>query len=256
MKLSVVTVCYNSANTIEHTIKSVTSQAGVEIEYIVIDGGSTDGTLDVIGCYMTDIDVLVSESDKGIYDAMNKGLALSSGHIVSFLNADDVFAHKYVAENAIKELREHCIEVVFGDVNFCEDGKIVRHYSSKNFKPWKLRFGWMPPHPGSFATKALYEKYGPFNKNFHIAADYEMFVRWLLVNHVKYHRINEVLVNMAPGGISTESWSARLLLNREIVSACRMNGIYTNLLFVLSKFPAKILEVMKPKLLGKRLGKF
>lgn len=247
MKVSIITVCFNSASTIRDTIESVIRQTYPDIEYLIVDGGSKDGTKDVIQSYSSDAFRFVSEPDKGIYDAMNKGVAASAGDIVTFLNSDDVFADTRVVEDAVTlfERNDH-LGVTFGDVQFFSSGKLVRHYSSKAFKPWKLRFGWMPPHPGSFARADLFKKFGLFKTDYRIAADYEMFVRWLLLGRVKYERLDSVLVNMAVGGVSTESLSARLTLNKEIVRACRSNGVYTNLLLVLVKIPFKLLELKVP----------
>ena len=247
MKVSIITVCFNSASTIRDTIESVIRQTYPDIEYLIVDGGSKDGTKDVIQSYSSDAFRFVSEPDKGIYDAMNKGVAASAGDIVTFLNSDDVFADTRVVEDAVTlfERNDH-LGVTFGDVQFFSSGKLVRHYSSKAFKPWKLRFGWMPPHPGSFARADLFKKFGLFKTDYRIAADYEMFVRWLLLGRVKYERLDSVLVNMAVGGVSTESLSARLTLNKEIVRACRSNGVYTNLLLVLLKIPFKLLELKVP----------
>lgn len=243
MKISVITVCFNSASSIEETIRSVQAQSHPNIEYVVIDGGSNDGTMSVIERYRNSIVTFISEPDKGIYDAMNKGVALSTGDVITFLNADDVFAHKNVVANAVEAIENSDASLVFGDVQFVSGGKVVRHYSSKKFHPWKLRFGWMPPHPGSFARKELFEQYGLFALDLKIAADYEMFVRWLFVNKVHYKRLDDVLVLMSLGGASTNGWQASVKLNKEIVVACRNNGIYTNLLMVLSKIPFKLMEL-------------
>lgn len=247
-KVSVITVCYNSAQTIKNAIRSVCQQTYPFIEYIVVDGDSKDGTLEQLSFYSDKITKFISEPDKGIYDAMNKGVELASGDLITFLNADDVFAHSGVVSNAVQLFKENQeLGVVYGDVQFYDQDRLIRHYSSKNFQSWKLRFGWMPPHPGSFARKELYEEYGSFNLSYKISADYDMFVRWFLVGRVKYKRIDDVLVHMALGGVSTESLSARLTLNKEIVKACRNNGIYTNLFFLLFKIPFKLMELVVSK---------
>lgn len=243
MKVSVITVCFNSESTIGLTIQSVLSQTYPNIEYVLVDGGSKDSTLDIIkkGCVRNS--VVISEPDEGIYDAMNKGVEIATGDVITFLNADDVFAHEDVVSNAVAALLDSGANLVFGDVQFVSDGRLVRHYSSKKFQPWKLRFGWMPPHPGSFARKTLFKTYGLFSLDFKIAADYEMFVRWLFVNRISFQRIDDVLVLMSLGGASTDGWRASVKLNKEIVVACRRNGIYTNLPMVLSKIPFKLTEL-------------
>lgn len=248
MKVTVITVCFNSSNKIESAIQSVLRQSYYDIEYIVVDGGSDDGTLNILELFEDSIAVMVSEPDKGIYDAMNKGVELASGDLVTFLNADDVFAHSSVVSNAVRAFEDDReLDVVYGDVQFFDQDKLVRHYSSKRFKPWKLRFGWMPPHPGSFARSELYEEFGQFNLGYKISADYDMFVRWLLVGKRKSRRIDDVLVHMSIGGVSTSSLCARLTLNREIVKACRGNGVYTNICFLSFKIPFKLMELVVSK---------
>lgn len=247
MKVSVITVCFNSETSIGRTIESVRQQTYDDIEYVVVDGGSTDATNDIVRQMSEVVDSHISEADQGIYDAMNKGVRRATGDVITFLNSDDVFSGDHVVESAVKALRERKVDLVFGDVLFFEGDRVVRHYSSKTFKAWKLRFGWMPPHPGSFAKRRLYENYGLFTTKLSIASDYEMFVRWLLVKSVSYARMDRINVNMAVGGASTESLVARLKLNREIVSACKMNNVYTNLLLVLTKIPFKLMELfIKP----------
>lgn len=247
MIVTVVTVCFNASQTISNTIKSVAQQTYTGIEHIVIDGNSHDGTQKIIQTYSDSIDCFISEPDQGIYDAMNKGIKLASGDVITFLNADDVFANEHIVQNAVDALKHSGAALTFGNVQFFDGERMVRHYSSRNFKPWKLRFGWMPPHPGSFAKRELYQNFGLFTTKLRIAADYELYVRWLLVNSVSYVRMNGANVNMAMGGASTESWSARLRLNREIVMACKMNDVYTNLFLVLTKIPFKLIELfIKP----------
>jgi len=249
IKISIITVCYNSAATIRDTIESILSQSFTNIEYIIIDGGSNDGTMDIVRDYNAKIDKVVTEKDRGIYDAMNKGVGLATGDIVGILNSDDFFNNENVLSDVASIFQtKDDIDIVFGDVVFVKpDGleKIVRHYNSAYFKSWKLRFGWMPPHPATFVKRSIYEKYGLYKLHYKIAADYEMFVRWLLVNQLNYFRINKVLVRMRTGGISTKGFKSSLLLNKEIVTACQSNGIYTNLLFVLSKIPFKIMEFFR-----------
>lgn len=249
MKISIITICFNSAETIRRTIESVLAQSFEEIEYIIVDGASTDGTLAIIDEYRERIAKRVSERDDGIYDAMNKGIALATGDVVGILNSDDFFDD----DDVIRDVAEAFFkapeaDLVFGDVVFVRPDnlrEVARYYSSARFRPWKLRFGWMPPHPATFVRHAVYQKFGKYRTDFTIASDYEMFVRWLLVHGLEYKRIDKVLVRMRTGGISTRGLASTVLLNREIVKACRSNGVYTNLLAVLSKFPLKLLELLR-----------
>lgn len=252
MKISIVTVCYNSEKTIRSTIESVLSQDYPNVEHIIIDGCSTDNTLSIVKEYQNNLALIISEPDLGIYDAMNKGISAATGDVVGILNSDDYYQNPMVLSIVANSFNnDESIDVVFGDVVFVRPDnfdKIVRFYNSSHFSPWKLRFGWMPPHPGTFAKRSVYEKYGDYSLNFKIAADYEIFVRWLLVHRLKYKYLNEVIVRMRTGGISTSGLRSSMILNKEIVAACKTNGIYTNILFILSKVPFKLLEIIsKPK---------
>ncbi|MFB2704996.1 MULTISPECIES: glycosyltransferase family 2 protein [Marinobacter] len=249
MKVSVITVCFNSAETIEGTLAAVSSQTYPDIEHVIIDGGSSDGTVDRVRTRVRESDVLVSEPDEGLYDAMNKGVALAKGDIVGILNSDDFYESEDVISSVVRVFAENPdVDVVFGDVVFVapEDLlRVTRYYSAEHFRPWKLRFGWMPPHPATFVRKSAYERVGKYRLDMRIAADYDMFVRWLLVAGLKWKYLDKVLVRMRAGGVSTSGFRSSIRLNREIVRACRDNGVYTSLLFVLSKIPFKLLELIR-----------
>lgn len=252
MKVSIITVSFNSAATIRDTIDSVLAQSYDDIEYIVIDGASADGTMDVVREYEQKIAHIVSEPDSGIYDAMNKGISIATGDVVGILNSDDFFESSDTIQHVVNGFSSDShADIVFGDVVFVEPGDLAtvkRFYSSRRFKPWKLRFGWMPPHPGTFVRRDVYEKYGQYSLEYKISSDFEMFVRWLIVEKLSYLRIDRVLVRMRQGGVSTAGLGSVFSLNREIVAACRSNGLYTNLIFLLAKIPFKLLElVRKPR---------
>lgn len=248
MKVSVITVCYNSEKTIRHTIESILSQNYQNIEYIIVDGKSSDGTMDIVAEYRDRIATIISEPDKGIYDAMNKGVKAATGDVVGILNSDDFYENDSVISDVVQVFIDKTeIDVVFGDVVFISAenlNAIRRHYNAKRFKPWKLRFGWMPPHPATFVKRSLYLRSGLYKTDFKIAADYEIFVRWLIVNKANYQWIDKILVRMRTGGASTSGIRSSILLNREIVRACRINKVSTNLLFVLSKIPFKLMEML------------
>lgn len=249
MKISIITVSFNSSLTIRDTIESVVAQSFTNIEYIIIDGGSNDGTLSIINEYKDKITKVVSEPDYGIYDAMNKGINAATGDIVGMLNSDDFFENNDVLSNVANAFSlDSSADIVFGDIVFVRPdnlNKIVRYYSSVRFRVWKLRFGWMPPHPATFVRRSVYDAYGLYNLQYSIAADFEIFVRWLLVHRLNYLRMNRVLVRMRIGGLSTSGLRSSLFLNREIAKACKSNGIYTNIIFLLSKFPVKLLELIR-----------
>lgn len=247
MKISIITVCYNSESTIRDTIESILAQTYSDIEYIIVDGASSDGTMAIVDEYKDFIATVVSEPDKGIYDAMNKGIELATGDVVGILNSDDFYQNNDAIQDIVCQFNSFPdSDLVFGDVVFIAPDnleKIVRFYRSDHFKPWKLRFGWMPPHPASFIKKRAYDQVGVYSLDYTISSDYEMFVRLLLVHRLSFSRINKILVRMRAGGVSTASIKSRLLLNKEIVQACKDNGVYTNLLFVLSKLPFKLMEL-------------
>jgi len=253
-KISIITVCFNSAKTIRNTIESVLSQDYLLIEYIIIDGQSKDNTMNIVNEYNDKISIIISEPDLGIYDAMNKGIHLATGDVIGILNSDDFYENHGVISEVINQFMSKAeSSLVFGDVVFVEPSntqEIVRFYNSDKFKTWKLRFGWMPPHPASFFKRSAYEQVGNYSLDYKIAADYELFVRMLMVHKLSYARINKVLVRMRAGGVSTSGFKNSLLLNMEIVKACKNNGVYTNLFLVLLKIPFKFLELIKkPKVI-------
>ncbi|SFH77969.1 Glycosyl transferase family 2 [Pseudomonas guineae] len=249
MKISIVTVAYNSAATIRDTIESVIRQTHPEIEYIVVDGASKDGTMAIVEEYRNRIAKIVSEPDKGLYDAMNKGIAMATGDVIGILNSDDFFEtdHALATVARIFELNSEA-QLAFGDIVFVNDddlSTVTRYYSAAHFRPWKLRFGWMPPHPATYVRRQAYAHVGEYSMQYRISADYDMFIRLLLVCKMPWVRIDEVLVRMRAGGVSTRGLRSSIRLNTEIVQACRRNGIYTNMPMVLSKLPFKLLEYIK-----------
>lgn len=249
LKISIVTVCYNSGRTIRDTIESVISQNYSNIEYIVVDGSSTDNTLKIIGEYEGSISKIISEPDEGLYDAMNKGIQSSTGDVVGILNSDDFFESSEVISDVVAHFIDNpSVSLLFGDVVHVDPDitqKITRFYSSKRFKPFKLRFGWMPPHTATFIRKEVFEVVGEYSLDYKISADYELFVRMLIVHKLIYSRLDKVLVRMRSGGLSTSGLKSKLVLNSEIVRACRANGVYTNLLFLAPKIPLKMLELVR-----------
>lgn len=254
MKISIITVCFNSVGTIADTFKSIRSQEYENYELIVIDGGSTDGTQNIIEKNLDIISYYISEPDAGIYDGMNKGIRRCTGDVIGILNSDDIYAHDRVlleVSNAFSQYKN--LPMLFGGVEFRDfnNGEIVRIYSAKRFKPFKLRFGWMPPHPATFIRAEVYSKYGLYRTDMKISSDFERFVRWLYVEKLEYRYIDSVFVHMRTGGISTAGLSSSFRLNSEIVKGCRDNGLHTNLLIIAFKIPFKLLELMRLKLVRK-----
>lgn len=249
MKFSVITVAYNSATTIARTLQSVAAQLHADIEHIVIDGGSQDDTLAEVHRHGQHVQKLVSEPDHGIYDAMNKGIAAATGDIVGFLNADDHYAHPGVLAKVHQLFADAPLDMVYGDVAFfrkASPGQLVRRYRSDRFKPSRISWGWMPAHPALFVRRSVFENTGPFQINFRIAGDFEWVARAFQNKTLRYAYLPEVLVHMQTGGISTQGWRSTVLLNREVMRACRDNGIATNWFKILSKYPFKLWEYVRP----------
>lgn len=249
MKISVITVCYNSQATIERAIQSVVDQQWPEVEHIVIDGASTDGTVKILERFRPHLAALVSEPDKGIYDAMNKGLARATGDVVCFLNADDQYADPGVLTEVAEQMRAHRLDALVADVGFFKAGdstRMIRRYRSDRFSPQKLAWGWMPAHPGFFLKREVAQRVGLFKTDYRIAGDYEFVVRAFHGHQLRYRHLPRVLVHMQAGGASNNGWRAKILLNQEVLRACRENGVSTNMAKILSKYPAKLLEMLRP----------
>jgi glycosyltransferase involved in cell wall biosynthesis len=245
MKVSIITVSYNSVSTISDTINSVLSQTYDDLEYIIIDGHSTDGTTELINSFGNRISKFISESDKGIYDAINKGIKLSSGDIIGILNSDDFFYDNNVIEKVVRVFSDNNIDAVFGDVQFInpnDTSRIKRHYSSKFFNTEKFSYGYMPAHPSFYVRRELYEKLGYYKTDYKIAADFELLIRFLHINQIKYKYMEMPFVKMRTGGVSNKSIFSRFTLNKEIDRACNENGIKTNFFKIYSKYITKIFE--------------
>lgn len=233
MKISIITVCFNSSKTIEKTFQSILNQTYNDIEYIVIDGGSTDSTLDIIKKYKKNIASFVSEPDRGLYDAMNKGIKLATGDIVGILNSDDIYTDEKVLENVARFHKNNNVEVSLGNIiQLTNYGKVVRRYSAKKWIPNKLKIGFMPPHPSLFFKRELFEKYGYYHLDFVSGADYELIVRFFLKNNVLWKYSNITTTAMLIGGISTSGLSSYIIISKEICKALKKNEIKYNRLKV------------------------
>ena len=205
MKVSIITSVYNNKATIKDAIESVLNQTYKNIEYIIVDGGSTDGTIDVIKKYQDKISKFVSESDNGIYDGLNKGIKLATGDIIAFLHSDDEYYFTDIIEKIIKKFQENNCDGVYGDLIYVnEKNKIVRYWKSGEFSVEKLKKGWMPPHPTLFLRKKIYDKYGFFSLDYKISADYDFMLR-VLRDNPKLVYIPEILYKMKLGGASNKS---------------------------------------------------
>ena len=245
MKISIITVVYNNKDTIKDAIESVLNQTYQNIEYIIIDGVSTDGTVDIIKSYGDKIDKVISEPDKGIYDAMNKGIKLASGDIIGILNSDDFYANNNIIEKVVKEFEDKKVDSVYGDlvyVNAKDTNKIVRYWKSKPYKKGLFTKGWHPAHPTFFVKKEIYDKYGIFNLDFKIAADYELMLRFLEKYQISNSYIPEIFVKMRLGGESNQSIKNIIKANIESYNAWKINGLYINLFMILLKPLSKLFQ--------------
>jgi glycosyltransferase involved in cell wall biosynthesis len=254
MKISIITVCYNSENYIRTAIESVLSLTYENIEYIIIDGNSKDKTISIIKKYEPIFNgrmKWVSEPDNGLYDAMNKGIKMATGDVVGILNSDDFYIENTVIEQVVNTfVQNKDTQIVFGDVLFVNPDnldKTVRYYRSKNFTTKRFRFGFMPAHPTFFTYKTNFDKIGYYKTNYTIAADFELLLRFMLLNELKYKYIPLVFMKMRTGGISTKSYKSKIILNKEIAHACKENGIQTNIFFIYSKYFIKFFEFIFTK---------
>jgi glycosyltransferase involved in cell wall biosynthesis len=246
MKISIITVCYNSAATIEKTIQSVANQTYTNIEYIIVDGNSKDGTLDIIKKQKDKITQWISEPDKGLYDAMNKGIAMATGDIVGILNSDDTFFSNTVLSEIADFHTKNAIDASVGNiVQHKEDGKVVRVYSSKYWKPEKLKIGFMPPHPSIFFRRELFDKLGFYELGFIIGADYELITRFFLKEKISWNYSGITTTAMLVGGLSSSGSSSYHLITTEIQKALLMNGVLFSPFKIKMRFVWKILGLLK-----------
>ncbi|MEQ9299874.1 MAG: glycosyltransferase family 2 protein [Cyclobacteriaceae bacterium] len=245
MKCSVITVAYNALQTLPNTIQSFQSQTYSNKEQIVVDGGSQDGSLPYLQSLDFDDLVWASKKDQGIYDAMNNGILTSTGEIVGILNADDVFYADEVIEQVMSIFIDNPeLDAVYADVIFERNGKTWRHYSAKEWSPERLSWGFMPPHPGVFLRKSLFDQFGYYKTDYSIAADYELIIRLFWKHRIRSRYIPIVTANMSLGGVSTRNLNSNVILNREIKRACRENGLSTNYLKIYSKYLFKWKELL------------
>lgn len=246
--ISIITATYNSAETINDTIKSVLCQTNKDFEYIIVDGGSTDETIDIVKSYESEFSgrlKWVSEKDKGIYDAMNKGIKMASGDIIGILNSDDYYTSDDILQTIADAFKCQNVDAIYGDIHFIKDGvpdKCVRYYSSRLFSPFWLRFGFMPAHPSFYCKREVFDKSGLYRLDYKIGSDYEMMVRLFRKHKISSRYVPKDFVTMRTGGASNSNLQSRLTLIKEDVKACRDNGIYTNELFICLKFLYKIFE--------------
>jgi glycosyltransferase involved in cell wall biosynthesis len=243
--VSIITVSLNSRATIPDTIRSVASQTYSNIEHVIIDGASTDGTAEIVKSFGIKISKFLTEPDNGIYHAMNKGIGLASGDIIGILNSDDFLSDNNVIEMLVNTFTESEVDAIYGDVRYVDPrdtGKVVRYYSSRNFNPLKFKYGFIPAHPSFYVKRSLYQKLGLYKEDYEIAGDNELLIRFFKHGSIKSKYIPIPFVSMRTGGISNKSLRSRYITNKEILRACRENGIDTNIIYICSRYFIKIFE--------------
>lgn len=226
--ISIITVCYNSAKTIEETICSILGQDYPHIEYIIIDGGSTDGTQEVIARYRSRISTYVSEGDHGIYDAMNKGIQQATGDIIGLLNADDLYANRNVLSKVAETFKNEAVQACYGDLIYFSDRDphhVVRYWKAGEFKAGLFSKGWNPPHPTFFVRREHYCRWGGFDTSYAMGNDVELMMRFLEKHHLETVYIPELLVKMRLGGVSNRAFKNIILQNKNIIQAAKKLNI-------------------------------
>lgn len=248
MKVSIITISYNSAATIEDTIRSVINQDYPNLEYIIIDGHSKDGTQDIIHRYQSSIAKFISEPDQGIYDGMNKGLKMATGDIIGILNSDDVYEDSRVISDMVQLFESSQCEAAYADLVYVDrhdTSKVTRYWKSGSYKQGAFRKGWMPPHPTFFVRKSVYDRYGYFNLLLKSAADYEIMLRFIHKHGIEPAYLPRVITRMRAGGQSNLSLKNRIKANREDREAWRINGLKPGLFTLIRKPLSKIFQFMK-----------
>lgn len=245
MKVSIITVTFNSAPTLIDTINSIRDQDYGNIEYIIIDGNSKDGTIQIIEDNLDVVTSWISESDHGLYDAMNKGIKMATGEIVGIINSDDFYHRKDAISKIVEGFSEKEVECVFADIRFVKSEnleKTIRYYSSRKFNLGGFSWGFMPAHPTFFTFRYNFEKFGFYRTDFKIAADFELLVRFLYKHKLPFKYLPVDLMKMRLGGLSTASLKSTWIINQEDLRACKVNGLSTNYVRLYSRYFRKILE--------------
>ncbi|HWZ35025.1 MAG TPA: glycosyltransferase family 2 protein [Mucilaginibacter sp.] len=243
LKISLITVTRNAQSTIGRCVDSVIAQNYNNLEYIVIDGASTDGTLQIVRRHSQFISHLVSEPDAGIYDAMNKGIHLATGDVIGILNADDHFAANDALSSIATAFNNSNCDIVYGNLNYLKpNNKVLRIWRSGNYKHGMFNWGWMPPHPAFYCRRSIFERFGHYDIAFGTAADYELMLRFLHLNKLSVNYVNKTLVNMVGGGASNKKFSNRLRAWKYDFKAMGKNGVLFPLLCIVFKPLRKVFQ--------------
>jgi glycosyltransferase involved in cell wall biosynthesis len=253
MKISIITVSYNSENFIESCINSIISQSYKDIEYIIIDGSSKDNTLKIIKRYSRYVSTIVSEPDKGIYDAMNKGIKIAKGEIIGFLHSDDMYKNADVLSKVVNVFKNNAsLDACYADLIYVKKtniSKIVRYWKSSKFIIGSFSKGWSPPHPTFFVRRSVYERYGNFNLKYPIVSDIELMMRLLEVHNIQTKYLNEIWIKMRLGGLSNKNFKSILNQNQDILRALRSHTLSSNIItFVINKILSRLKQFFqRPK---------
>lgn len=245
MKVSIITVTFNSSRTIERTLLSVKSQSYANIEHIIIDGLSEDETIGIVNKF-DHVSRVICENDKGIYDAINKGIKIATGDIVGILNSDDVFFDEFVIERIVNEfLGNYRIEAVIAPVVFYDfmNKKVKRDFSISRWGTSYFKYGSMPPHPSFYCYRSLFDEFGFYNTSYTIAGDFDLMLRFFFNKKIIYKKLDFYTNRMSLGGISTKSIRSNFVLNREILLSCNLNGLSTNIFYIYSKYIFKVFQL-------------
>lgn len=246
IKISVITVCLNSQDTIRRTLESVQNQTHHNIEHIIVDGKSNDNTIDIVKGY-DHVAKVISEQDSGLYEAMNKGIDTATGDIVGFLNSDDFYTDETVLEQIACQFTDNDVDAIYADVQYVvghDINKIVRYYSSSSWNVSRLKYGFLPAHPTFYVKRHLYSELGMYKTDYKIAADFDLILRFFTKKKIKFVYIKKPLVTMLRGGISTRNIRSKYIAGKETLQSCRENGIKSNWLFMFYRFFVKSIEVL------------
>lgn len=244
MKVSIITAVRNAAASIGATLDSVNSQDYPDVEHVIVDGASTDDTMRVVTERSRRLGLTVSEKDRGVYDAFNKGLALARGEWIGFMGAGDRFAHPGAISRLIDATRAERVDAVFSDMKIVDphDRHVIRNYRSGSFTPARIGSGYMPAHPTLLLRRSVYERFGTFDIGYRIAGDFEFIVRAFARNQTPYTYVPESLVEMDDGGLSNRGLRSKWLITREMRRACRAHGVSSGWLRLLMRLPVKYLS--------------
>ena len=250
MKVSIITVVYNNVKYIGESIESVLSQDYHPVEYIVIDGGSTDGTLDVVEKYRDKISVFLSEPDDGIYDALNKGINIATGDVIAILHSDDLFCGECVVSDMVKRMSDTKSEFCFSDMVIVDSvsDKVLRYCMAGYFSRWMFRMGWMPPHPTCFINKSLFDEFGLYSLKYKVAGDFDFLLRIFYKRDIHWSYLDRVTVKMRQGGVSNSGLISKKIIAKEINHSLRSNNVWSLPVFQLGRYFIRLLEfLIKPK---------